>query len=172
MNDTVLQQILETLDVEDNEIKLKSIFVEARDVVANQIADDLAQFRHKRTLGLGSMYGEQKLTGNTCHVHVYVYRVAARTCTVSVYLCKTVHAYLTAMYLYMYTCMFCYTTNKSYLHVHVYVAIQLIRVIYMYMYLSIHYTVYTNKLCSIYTCTCILCMLNILHLYRYYRSHD
>ena len=69
MSDGVLQRILETLDVEDNEIKLKSIFVEARDVVANQIADDLTQFRQKRTLGLGSMYGEQKLTGTIiCYV--------------------------------------------------------------------------------------------------------
>ncbi len=71
MSDGVLQRLLETLDVEDNEIKLKSIFVEARDVVANQIADDLTQFRHKRTLGLGSMYGEQKLTGT--HVGLYMY---------------------------------------------------------------------------------------------------
>ncbi len=70
MSDGVLQRLLETLDVEDNEIKLKSIFVEARDVVANQIADDLTQFRHKRTLGLGSMYGEQKLTG--AHIGLYM----------------------------------------------------------------------------------------------------
>ena len=34
-----------------------------RDVVANRIAEDLADFRHKRSLGLGSMFGEQKLSG-------------------------------------------------------------------------------------------------------------
>ena len=61
----MLQKLLETLESDDNEIKLKSIFVEARDFVANQIAEDLAEYRHKRTLGLGSLYGEQKLTG-TC----------------------------------------------------------------------------------------------------------
>lgn len=44
-------------------MKLKSVFVESRDVVAYQIADDLTAYRHKRTLGLGSMYGEQQLTG-------------------------------------------------------------------------------------------------------------
>lgn len=43
-------------------MRLKSVFIDARDVVANQIADDLAEYRHKRTLGLGSMYGEEKLT--------------------------------------------------------------------------------------------------------------
>ena len=51
-------------------MKLKSVFVESRDVVAYQIADDLTAYRHKRTLGLGSMYGEQQLTGlNYTHIH-------------------------------------------------------------------------------------------------------
>ena len=59
----MLQRILETLDSDETDIKLKSIFVEARDIVANQIAEDLAEFRHKRMIGLGSLYGEQKLTG-------------------------------------------------------------------------------------------------------------
>lgn len=62
LRDSILQKLLETLESDDNEIKLKSIFVEARDFVANQIAEDLAEYRHKRTLGLGSLYGEQKLT--------------------------------------------------------------------------------------------------------------
>ena len=38
----LIQKLLETLESDDNEIKLKSIFVEARDFVANQIAEDLA----------------------------------------------------------------------------------------------------------------------------------
>ena len=79
MNDTVLQQILETLDMDDNEIKLKSIFVEARDVVANQIAEDLSEFRHKRTLGLGSMYGEQKLTSKPIQQHVHHHTTVLHT---------------------------------------------------------------------------------------------
>ena len=63
----MLQRILETLDSDETDIKLKSIFVEARDIVANQIAEDLAEFRHKRMIGLGSLYGEQKLTGGPAH---------------------------------------------------------------------------------------------------------
>ena len=44
-------------------MKLKSVFVESRDIVAQKIAQDLTNYRHKRTLGLGSIYGEQLLTG-------------------------------------------------------------------------------------------------------------
>lgn len=43
-------------------MRLKSVFIDARDAVAYQIADDLSEYRHKRMLGLGSMYGEEKLT--------------------------------------------------------------------------------------------------------------
>ena len=57
-------------------MKLKSVFVESRDVVAYQIADDLTAYRHKRTLGLGSMYGEQQLTGlNYTHTHTHTHNV-------------------------------------------------------------------------------------------------
>ncbi|XP_019852976.1 PREDICTED: rho guanine nucleotide exchange factor 11-like [Amphimedon queenslandica] len=62
LTDSVRTKILDTLENEENEMKLKSVFVESRDVVAYQIADDLTAYRHKRTLGLGSMYGEQQLT--------------------------------------------------------------------------------------------------------------
>lgn len=64
LDEGTVQKILDTLESEESEIKLKSVFVESRDVVANRIAEDLSAYRQKRMLGLGSMYGEQQLTGN------------------------------------------------------------------------------------------------------------
>ena len=90
----MLQRILETLDSDETDIKLKSIFVEARDIVANQIAEDLAEFRHKRMIGLGSLYGEQKLTGGPAHGVGASYHVSSQRTFVAVYYNYCVYNYL------------------------------------------------------------------------------
>ena len=51
-----------TLEVEENENHLRSVFVESRESLSECIIADLADYRHKRVMGLAGMFGDHMLT--------------------------------------------------------------------------------------------------------------
>ena len=54
-----------TLEVEENENHLRSALVEARESLSEVIIADLADYRHKRVMGLAGMFGDHMLTSET-----------------------------------------------------------------------------------------------------------
>ena len=48
--------------MEESENHLRSVFVEAKESLAESIIADLADYRHKRVMGLAGMFGDHMLT--------------------------------------------------------------------------------------------------------------
>lgn len=59
---SLLCHVVHTLEVEENENHLRSAFVEARESLSGSIIADLADYRHKRVMGLAGMFGDHMLT--------------------------------------------------------------------------------------------------------------
>lgn len=57
-----LSRVVHTLEIEENENHLRSAFVEARESLSGAIIADLADYRHKRVMGLAGMFGDHMLT--------------------------------------------------------------------------------------------------------------
>ena len=53
---------MNTLENEESESKLKSVFVEVRESLSQMIITDLANYRHKRIMGLAGMFGDHLLS--------------------------------------------------------------------------------------------------------------
>ncbi|XP_078379689.1 rho guanine nucleotide exchange factor 11-like isoform X2 [Oculina patagonica] len=56
--DTIVEPIVSCLGLEEN---LKNLFQQARDIAGEEIKELLADFRNKRALGLGSLFGDHQL---------------------------------------------------------------------------------------------------------------
>ena len=54
--------VVHTLEVEENENHLRSAFVEARESLSESIIADLADYRHKRVMGLAGIFGDHMLS--------------------------------------------------------------------------------------------------------------
>jgi hypothetical protein len=64
VDSTIMSRTLHTLEVEENENHLRSAFVESRESLSEVIIADLADYRHKRVMGLAGMFGDHMLTNN------------------------------------------------------------------------------------------------------------
>ncbi len=60
-----------TLEGEENESKLRGVFVECREVISEPIINDLAGYRQKRVIGMAGMFGDHMVTSKliTCSSH-------------------------------------------------------------------------------------------------------
>ena len=122
-----------TLEMEESENHLRSTFVEARESLSGTIIADLANYRHKRVMGLAGIFGDHMLTSTaqsvavcvSTHVlHVYIYSYWEHDCGMiihakhsyfqAVYICTNIHVY------------------EIHVHVHVYCALHTCACIYMH----------------------------------------
>ncbi|CAI8027711.1 Rho guanine nucleotide exchange factor 12 [Geodia barretti] len=64
VDSAIMSRAQHTLEVEENENHLRSALVEARESLSEVIIADLADYRHKRVMGLAGMFGDHMLTNN------------------------------------------------------------------------------------------------------------
>ncbi|XP_041470960.1 rho guanine nucleotide exchange factor 12-like isoform X1 [Lytechinus variegatus] len=63
MSESLVNNIEHTINTQqNNEEAMRNVFIAARNLAKEEVDDLLADFRHKRALGLGSIFGDQYLT--------------------------------------------------------------------------------------------------------------
>ena len=95
--------------MEESENHLRSVFVETRESLSESIIADLADYRHKRVMGLAGMYGDHMLSSEDhTHMYIYIYRVSY------------VHIYMVCTCIYIHIQSFiCTCICTWYAHVHI-----------------------------------------------------